>query len=533
LKEEDALQSRTHSYTDSTASSRCNELTTLYTQTSGSESNLTSVTEFSRTPESESASLRSKGEVRDSNEDNLTIEHLNIQTTTASQLPSLSLHRSETCGLDTEEHENVLALPRRLPSLGGSIQSANEPEEHFNAIDTEAETVVVQPAATLGPATKDVVTAPQPTECAANPLEEYITTVVPKPKTENEDPVARARGKRNITITKHVVQSWQIGANGFAIFATWWWPRYYYIFLPFITATVALNVIMVFSNIFTTAIRKSFWPEEKIVPPVPESLVLMIPCYNETKEELLKSLNSLIDQDDVHQHKRSIMVVCDGRVRGPGMEKTTGNYLLQDIFTSYSVHEEIESAYVAYDQQFMNVVVRKGAYRGLPYLCIIKQQNQGKRDGLIVVRSFLYNFNIRERRPETIFSGKFFAFMARFLLEDADQTHVDHLIGMDADTAFDRRCIVSLLEESRYVPTLPLPTPYSCRSDIRTPSVSAATLRSTLVQGSGTCGVCISQPSIPLHKVFGACTSPSSHTKFHAFLGVVNCSKSAKRRVAQ
>jgi chitin synthase len=237
------------------------------------------------------------------------------------------------------------------------------------------------------------------------------------------------------------------------IFSTWWWERYYYIFLPFITITVALNCIMVVSVTFHTLLHKII-PEKEEIPESPESMVLLLPCYNETREECMKSLDSLVDQVNIDPHKKAIMIVCDGKVRGPGMEKTTAAYLLDDILTGQRSREYISAAYTAWDHEQMDVLVQSGSYGGIPYLCIIKQRNLGKRDGLILIRSFLYNFNIRATRPAVIQSPYFFGLMASFLTLKAGFSKVDVLIGMDADTYFEPTCISELLKQSHYVNTV-------------------------------------------------------------------------------
>lgn len=241
--------------------------------------------------------------------------------------------------------------------------------------------------------------------------------------------------------------------SGFLIFATWFWTHYYYILLPLITAPVALNVIMIGSLLVRLAYNKLF-PEKVITPTKPESLVFLVPCYNETEAELRRSLDSLVTQVDVEQHTRAILIVCDGKVRGPGMEKTTADYLLEDILTDHTERTSIPAAYTAWDQQAMDVVIQRGTYaNSLPYYCVIKQQNQGKRDSLLLARSFLYKFNARHNPLETIFSPTLFASMAKFL-ESAHFDSVDHLIGMDADTVFDARCTTELLQQSRYANTV-------------------------------------------------------------------------------
>lgn len=299
----------------------------------------------------------------------------------------------------------------------------------------------------------------QPAQPLREPKEDITPIVFPttqypaQPREIDVDGKLKKKGLRKIFLQKHGLQIAQLSINGFAIFATWWWLRYYYILLPFIMATVALNVAMVFSIAINRTFRAVF-PEKKIAPPSPESLIMLVPCYNETKEELTRSLNSLTTQRNIDQHKQCIMIICDGKVRGPNMEKTTADYLLEDILLHRTSRKYLKKAYTAWDQGTMDVVIQRGSYQGVPYICIVKQQNQGKRDGLIIARSFLYNFNRRLDTPPTVFTPLFFNELANFLIDDADIYHADSLIGMDADTVFDENCISILIEESHYKNTV-------------------------------------------------------------------------------
>ncbi|KAG5773410.1 hypothetical protein H9Q72_000782 [Fusarium xylarioides] len=200
---------------------------------------------------------------------------------------------------------------------------------------------------------------------------------------------------------------------------------------------------------------KNLISAEKIIEPDHlEDLIMIMPCYNETLEECTKSLDSLVDQVSIDNHKRGIIVICDGRVRGPGMEKTTAQYLNEDIFVEQLHREKIARAYRAWDGQAMDVEISWGYYKGVPFYCIVKEQNQGKRDSLIVVRSFLYKFKIRNTNPTTIFSSQFLLSMTDWLTQEVKVNQVDHLIGMDADTIFDKVCISELLKESKYPNTV-------------------------------------------------------------------------------
>jgi chitin synthase len=237
------------------------------------------------------------------------------------------------------------------------------------------------------------------------------------------------------------------------IFASWWWPKYYYIYIPLISFPLVLNCIMI-ASIIVFALRYALIPQKIIQPDNPENLVMVMPCYNETREECTKSLDSLIDQVGIDKHRRAIMVIVDGKVRGPGMEKTTGQYLNDEILVDCTHREVITDAYTAWDGQSMDIEISKGNYKGVPFYCIVKEHNQGKRDSLIVIRSFLYKHSILQTSSSTIFSRKFFSSMSDWLRQDVGMDEVDSLIGMDADTVFDRNCISELLRESRFPNTV-------------------------------------------------------------------------------
>lgn len=174
----------------------------------------------------------------------------------------------------------------------------------------------------------------------------------------------------------------------FLLFGSWWFKGYHYVFLPFIAFGVAVNFTVTVSLILWKAFR-FLWPEKRLPPPAtPETLMLIIPCYNETEEELRRSLDSLVEQKGLKGHKRACFIICDGRVRGPGMQQTTADTLLYSILADKAYRVEMKNAYIGWDKKPMSIILQKGTYEGMPYMVIVKTQNQGKRDSLILLRSF-------------------------------------------------------------------------------------------------------------------------------------------------
>ena len=171
--------------------------------------------------------------------------------------------------------------------------------------------------------------------------------------------------------------------------------------MPFIAYGVLVNLVVVITLCLWLLFR-AFVPEKyEPAPEVPESLLFIVPCYNESEEELRRSLDSLVEQVGIDQHPHGIVIICDGRVRGPGMNETTADCLLNTILKHKTSRRLVSNAYLAWDKQDVDIILQRGTYCGVPYMCIIKLENSGKRDGLILIRSFAWNFNQRtEKRAE-------------------------------------------------------------------------------------------------------------------------------------
>jgi len=223
------------------------------------------------------------------------------------------------------------------------------------------------------------------------------------------------------------------------------YSRFFWYLLPFgilryLVDFVEINLIIAFYFL------RRFRPLATAkVPASPESFVYLLCCYNETYQELMNSLNSLAEQKSVDGHNKAIIVVCDGRVSGRGRP---GAHMKEEIIERPS-SSFLPQAYTSWDGTQMDSEVVKGEFRGLPIICITKNENRGKRDGIILVRSFLHKFNQRDSKPSLgMLSHKLFTELAAFL-EKASIQSVDYAIGIDADTRFDPECVINLINTVR------------------------------------------------------------------------------------
>jgi hypothetical protein len=169
--------------------------------------------------------------------------------------------------------------------------------------------------------------------------------------------------------------------NGVLIYLGWAYSKLYWGFLILLSSNTLLQSVMIvgiMACFVFTRVKCFFSKQKENKPKTPETMVMLLPCYNESNEELTKSIESLLAQKEIDEHPKLILIVVDGNVKGPGMEKTTQKYLLEDILDSgYPLH--FENGYRARDGLFMPIDTQIGVHKGIPYIFIVKSYNQDKR----------------------------------------------------------------------------------------------------------------------------------------------------------
>jgi chitin synthase len=115
-----------------------------------------------------------------------------------------------------------------------------------------------------------------------------------------------------------------------------------------LTVNTIIQVAMIISISLHFLFRKAVPVKILPDPETPETMAWVLPCYNETPAELTRSLDSLVRQVELNNHKKVIIVICDGKARGKGMEKSCGESLLEDILPC-DVGRRYKKAYVARD----------------------------------------------------------------------------------------------------------------------------------------------------------------------------------------
>ena len=189
-----------------------------------------------------------------------------------------------------------------------------------------------------------------------------------------------------------------------------------------------------------------------------KNYLYIVPCYNESEEELLQSLNSLMMQRVVKNDKRSLLIVCDGMVKGKCNSQGQSNSMTTDSILKkiLNINELAEFYdYKTWDNNRNIIKIHTGKYQYLDevmdFMLIIKNKNYGKRDSLVLVRKMCYSYNTKNDSDnndevydftvsENLFKYTFEWFKSIY------ETNIDYMIGIDADTVFDYNCSYELIQ---------------------------------------------------------------------------------------
>ena len=180
--------------------------------------------------------------------------------------------------------------------------------------------------------------------------------------------------------------------------------------------------------------------------------IYIIPCYNESEEELTLSIQSIVCQHYLPADTRSMLIVCDGKVIGNGNLDTTDVILMKIL---NQTNEPLTYEYITWDNEKNKIEIYSGIYEygqyKINYLLIIKNKNYGKRDSLVLARKLCYNYNMKILSDNMVNSD-----MMTYIGEMFNDIYsnnniyannkIDYIIGIDADTIFDYNCSYELLK---------------------------------------------------------------------------------------
>jgi chitin synthase len=232
------------------------------------------------------------------------------------------------------------------------------------------------------------------------------------------------------------------------------YQKYLIIFFLFILNTTLSTTFIIYNNkwyiyIFILALSTGFYTINSILLIFnkyfnkeydydikrlldPKKYLYLIPCYNESEEELMQTILSIVYQKTVNNDKRAMIIVCDGMVKGVNNIKSTDKILL-NILNNKNEPKTYE--YITRENNENVLYIYDGIFNDINYILLIKKHNSGKRDSLVLVRQFCYEYNNNEN--DNYITNK---------LKSIYDTNIDYIIGIDADTIFDYNCSYELIK---------------------------------------------------------------------------------------
>jgi len=226
--------------------------------------------------------------------------------------------------------------------------------------------------------------------------------------------------------------------------------QYWYIFIVPLSLSTSFNCLSVFL-ILAVRIKNLFIKPKKAEKSEysKKSIAFLVPCYNESEKELTNTIDSLKAQTEIENNKKMLFVVCDGHIKGPDSDTTTNNILKTMFKDQIKESKYFENAYSTWSDEKNGLELLYGYTNDIPFILFIKDNNVGKRDSLVLVRSLVYNFS--KGLSNSSLSSEFETFFSRCVLESGIE-NFDYIVGTDADTVFDKECTSKLLEEIDWDP---------------------------------------------------------------------------------
>ena len=233
-----------------------------------------------------------------------------------------------------------------------------------------------------------------------------------------------------LSVQKYIIIGILAALNILLSFTFGFHPDYWFAFMFALALSTAANSFSVICILWE-------WMFSKKAPERTESksLLYIVPCYNESMEELQATLNSLTSQYTRLNDEQCIVIVCDGRVKGNSLAESTDQILLKMLNLNLNLNLNFKlGEYCNASGSPVKINIYECFYNSVKCMLIIKNTNQGKRDSITLVRRLA--FGESDQVQEELMS-RFCSWIGKL---------PDYIIGVDADTVFHPMCTEELVK---------------------------------------------------------------------------------------
>jgi len=257
---------------------------------------------------------------------------------------------------------------------------------------------------------------------------------------------------RNVAVTSIAAVNALGVALSFGLFSVWYAVVPLILLAPLLRSAMVFNLLGNHAYVKARALLEPQEDEKAAKVPIMD-YATVVSFSNESFEDIQSTLDSVVDQKDVDMHKNLLLITCNDNVWNINpTTKSTTRIILENILTS--IVDEAKFQMPRNDQEpgFDTMWCRRGIYKGLPYILMVKEGVTKKAEILDLTRNLLYAYNLRRESYFNPVPPIFFAWCKEWA-ELHDFASFDFLVNVASDTLLEEHCISRLHMHSLEHPT--------------------------------------------------------------------------------
>ncbi|THW92525.1 hypothetical protein D6D17_08412 [Aureobasidium pullulans] len=206
-------------------------------------------------------------------------------------------------------------------------------------------------------------------------------------------------------------------------------------------------VLQVLGDHLYTKVRSLLRPQQDWSESPAMDYATILSFSNETQEMMESTLDSLVNQQGIDMSKNLLIISCNDQMLDSSRAKTTTRILLEHVFTDIVDEAKFQIPHEDDEYEFDALWCRRGIYKGLPYILMVKEGGTGKVENLNLIRNLVHSYNLRKESYQNTAPSAFFAWYKEWA-ELHDFASFDFLVNVSSNTALDERCISELYRQS-------------------------------------------------------------------------------------
>ncbi|CAD0093580.1 unnamed protein product [Aureobasidium vineae] len=266
---------------------------------------------------------------------------------------------------------------------------------------------------------------------------------------QNERSQRKMIYSRNVTMVSLATINVICVALSFGLFSVWYATAPLILAAPLLRSIVTVNLLT--SSVYEKA-RLLLKPQKEDLDVPIMDYATVISFSNERFEDIQSTLDSLVDQKDVDLHKNLLLISCNDNIWNSDYAKSTTRIILEHILTNIVDEAKFQMPRDGSETGSDTMWCRRGIYRGLPYVLMVKEGVTKRTEVLDLSRNLLQAYNLRKESYFNSVPSAFFAWYKEWA-ELHDFASFDFLVNISSGSLLDEHCISRLYRQSLQSPT--------------------------------------------------------------------------------